>query len=85
MGTNIPSHILSLQGQRVNQIQVKPDQQKVTIHCSRDRRRKAIDPVTGRRGRINQYLRRQVTDLPLFGYPCVIDIELAQGSMVPVS
>ena len=78
MGTNIPSHILSLQGQRVNQIQVKPDQQKVTIHCSRDRRRKAIDPVTGRRGRINQYLRRQVSDLPLFGYPCVIDIELAQ-------
>ncbi len=34
--------------------------------------------MTGRQGTINQYVRRQVTDLPLFGYPCVLDIELAQ-------
>jgi len=78
MSTNIPRDILSLSGQRVNQIKYDPSLEKVVIHCSRDRRRKAIDPVTGQRGRINQTLRRKVTDLPLFGYPCVIDIELAQ-------
>lgn len=78
MGTNIPSDILSLQGQRVNQIKHNPDRNQVVIHCSRDRRRKVIDPVTGRQGRVNQYVRRKVTDLPLFGYPCVLDIELAQ-------
>ncbi len=78
MGTNIPSDILSLQGQRVNQIKHNPDLNQVVIHCSRDRRRKVIDPVTGRQGTVNQYVRRQVTDLPLFGYPCVLDIELAQ-------
>src|SRR5690606_17964083 len=27
---------------------------------------------------LNQYVRRQVTDLPMFGYRCVLDIELAQ-------
>ncbi len=37
-----------------------------------------IDPATGRQGTVNQYVRRKVTDLPLFGYPCVLDIQLAQ-------
>lgn len=78
MGTNIPSNILSLQGQRVNQTFFDPNLGKVVIHCSRDRRRKVIDPVTGRQGRVNQYVRRKVTDLPLLGHPCVIDMELAQ-------
>jgi transposase len=78
MGTNIPSDILSLQGQRVNQIKYDPALKQIVIHCNRDRRRKAVDPVTGRQGRVNQYVRRKVTDLPLFGHPCVIDMELAQ-------
>lgn len=78
MGTNIPTDILSLQGQRVNQIKHNPDLNQVVIHCSRDQRRKVIDPVTGRQGTVNRYVRRKVTDLPLFGHPCVIDIELAQ-------
>jgi transposase len=78
MGTNIPSDILSLQGQRVNQIKHDPVLNQIVIHCSRDRRRKVIDPVTGRQGTVNQYVRRKVTDLPLFGYRCVIELELAQ-------
>ena len=78
MSTNIQSDILSFQGQRVNQIKYDPDLNQVVIHCSRDRRRKVVDPVTGRQGTVNQYVRRKVTDLPLFGHPCVIDIELAQ-------
>jgi len=78
MGINIPSDILSLQGQRVNQIKYDPALNKVVIYCSRDRRTKVIDPVTNKQGTVNRYVRRKVTDLPLFGYPCVIDMELAQ-------
>jgi len=39
---------------------------------------KAIDPITGRKGTVNQYVRRQVRDIPLFGLPCLLEIELAQ-------
>jgi len=78
MGTNIPRNILSLKGQIVNQIQYHPALGQVIIHCSRDRRLKAIDPITHRQGTVNQYVRRKVIDLPLLGFPCVIDMELAQ-------
>jgi len=78
MSTNIPSSILSLKGQQVNQIKHNQNSNQVVIHCSRDKRRKVIDPLTGRHGTVNQYVRRQVTDLPLFGCRCVLDIELAQ-------
>ncbi len=43
-----------------------------------NRRNNAIDPVTGERGTVNRYVRRQVRDVPLFGYSCMIDMELAQ-------
>jgi transposase len=69
---------LGLTGQRVNEIKLDQQQQTLIIDCSRDKRRKAIDPVTGKKGTINRYVRRQVRDMPLWGYPCVIDIELAQ-------
>ena len=38
----------------------------------------SIDPVTGQKGAINRYVRRRFRDVPLFGYPCVIEVELAQ-------
>ena len=69
---------MGLKGQRVNQITLDEQEQQLVIHCSRDRRRNAIDPVTGQKGTINRYVRRQVRDVPLFGYPCVIEVELAQ-------
>ena len=78
MGTNIPVNILSLKGQRVNQIEHDHDQNQVIIHCSRDRRRSPVDPCSGLKGTVNQYIRRQVRDLPLMGLPCMIDVELAQ-------
>jgi transposase len=78
MSTNIPSNILSLRGQRVNQIKHDDDQQQIIIHCSRDRRIKAVDPSTGQKGTVNQYVRRLVRDVPLMGRPCLLDIELAQ-------
>ena len=78
MGTGISSNILGLHGQRVNEIKLDHVKQKVLILCSRDRRYKAVDPVTGLKGTINRYVCRQVRDLPLFGYPCMIEIQLAQ-------
>jgi hypothetical protein len=48
MSLNIPSKILSLKGQRINQIQFNSEDNTVHIECSRDKRWSAIDPVTGR-------------------------------------
>jgi transposase len=78
MITSIPTRILSLRGQRINQISLSNDSDSVVIHCSRDKRFSAIDPKTKQQGTVNQYVRRTVTDLPIFGLPCSIDIELAQ-------
>jgi len=37
-----------------------------------------IYPLTEQRGTVNRYVLRTVRDLPLFGYPCQIEIKLAQ-------
>lgn len=76
MSIDISKDILNLNGQRVKEI--KQEEQQLVIHCCRDRRKRAIDPVTGKKGTINRYVRRRVRDMPLFGHPCFIDIELAQ-------
>ncbi len=78
MGVGIPTKILAVKGQRVNQIQYCDHSQRVIIHCKRDRRRKAVDPLTGKKGTINRYIRRQVRDVPFCGHRCMIEIELAQ-------
>jgi transposase len=78
MGIDIQRDILGLKGQCVNQIRLDEAQQQLVISCRRDSRRNAIDPVTAQKGTVNRYVRRQVRDVPLFGYPCVIEVELAQ-------
>lgn len=78
MSLNIPSKILSLSGQKINQIQLNEDTGTVHIHCSRDKRWAAVDPVTGQHGRINSLVERTVRDTPLMGKMCTIEIELAQ-------
>lgn len=78
MSINISKNILGFKGQRVNEIKLDEEERQLVIHCSRDRRSKAVDPLTGKKGTVNQYVRRQVRDMPLFGYPCIIEIELAQ-------
>jgi hypothetical protein len=67
MSTNIPASILSLEGQRVNYIEHDQKCHQIVIHCSRDRRLKAVDPYAGLTGTVNQYVRRQVRDVPMFG------------------
>jgi hypothetical protein len=78
MSINIPSKILTLKGQRVNQVQFDEGNKKLIIRCERDKRRTAIDPVTGQKGRIDRLVKRQVRDAPVFGQTCLIEIELAQ-------
>ena len=78
MSINIPANILGLCGQRVNEIVLNKHYKEVHILCQRDKRRKVIDPLTGRKGTVNRYVKRQVQDLPIFGYPCYVEIELAQ-------
>lgn len=78
MSTGISANILGLKGQRVNEIKLDKYKQQVLVLCSRDRRKKVIDPVTGTKGTVNRYIRRQVRDVPLLGYPCMLEIELAQ-------
>ncbi len=76
MGTSISTRIMAFNGQCVNQIYHDEEQQCTIIKCCRDKRRNAIDPITGRKGTINQYIKRHVRDLPLFGKPCFVEIEL---------
>lgn len=78
MGINVSRDILDLKGQCVKQIKLDEQAQRLVIHCNRDRRRNAIDAVSGKKGTVNRYVRRQVRDLPLLGYPCMIEVELAQ-------
>ena len=69
MGSRIPMAIFCLGGQRVKAVKLNQDEQLLIIHCDRDRRKKTIDPVIGRRETINRYVRCQVRDLPLFAIP----------------
>lgn len=78
MSLNISSQILSLPGQCVKQVQHNLEQQTLTLSCDRDRRYKPIDPISGERASVNRFVRRTVRDLPLCGFDCYLDIELAQ-------
>ena len=77
MSTTIPASILGLPGQCVNQIHEQEDG-SILVEYHRDRRRKPIDPVTGKQGTVNRYVRRRIQDLPFLHRPCFMDIEQAQ-------
>ena len=57
MGIGMSKDILGLTGQRVNEIKLDEAWQTLDIQCRRDGRKKAIDPVTGKKGTINRYVR----------------------------
>lgn len=77
MSTSIPTHILGIHGQVVNTINQQISGE-IIITCNRDKRIKVIDPVSKLKTTVNQYIRRTIKDLPLFGQPCLVEIELAQ-------
>jgi len=78
MSINIPANILGFSGQIVNEVTLNKEHKTAHILCRRDQRRKAIDPTTGKQGTVNRYITRQVKNIPLFGHPCYVNIELAQ-------
>ena len=78
MSLNISSKILSLPGQLVKQAQHDLSKQKLILQCSRDRRCRVIDPANGQPAVVNRYVRRTIRDIPLCGYDCHLEIELAQ-------
>lgn len=78
MGLSISTKILALSGQNIKHIKLDEETAEVTIHCSRDKRRRMVDPETQKKGTANQYIKRQVKDIPIFGHPCKVEIELAQ-------
>ncbi len=77
MSTSIPKHILGINAQVVNTIQ-QQESGKIIIVCNRDKRTRIIDPISKLKTTVNRYIRRTVKDLPLFGHPCLVEVELAQ-------
>lgn len=69
---------MSLPGQCVKQVQHDLDQQRIILTCTRDRRTQVIDPILGQPATVNCYQRRTVRDVPLCGFDCYLEIELAQ-------
>lgn len=80
MNINIPASILGLKGQCVNSINCNSTANTIEIECRRDKRKKAKDPVSGKGGTVNCYVRRIITDLPIVNHRVKIQIELAQIS-----
>ena len=78
MSLSISSQILSLPGQCVNHVQHDLSQKRITLTCRRDRRFQARDPDSGMPATVNTYRCRTVRDLPLCGFDCYLEIELAQ-------
>ena len=78
MSITLPSNIFNLKGQVVKDIRLSDDENSLLIHCRRNKKYKAIDPQTNRSGTINTYVRRRIKDIPMFGLPCLIEVELAQ-------
>ena len=56
---------------------------KVGIICNHDRRRKPVDPRSGRTGSIYRYKRRTIRDMPLAGCACEVEIAYAETFLSP--
>ena len=78
MSITLPRNIFNLKGQVVKDIRLSDDKNCLMIHCRRNKKYKAIDPQTNCSGTINTYVRRRIKDIPMLGFPCLIEIELAQ-------
>lgn len=74
----LSSALFNFKGQRVQSISIETDTHSVLVKCKRDRRFKVIDPETGAPRTVDHYVRRRLSDLPVSGRSCVIEIELAQ-------
>jgi transposase len=83
MGAVIPAGILGYEGQVIKEVRQDEATGKVTVVCRRDRRRRPVEPRSGRFGPVNRWLRRTVRDVPIGGCPCEVEIEYAQVFLSP--
>jgi transposase len=83
MGAVIPTKILGLEGQVIKDVVFNAESGRVRVTCTRDRRCRPVDHLTGRCGAVNRLLRRTVLDVPLGGHPCEIEIEYAETFLSP--
>ena len=78
MSLNISSKILSFPGQIVKGCQHDLSTTSIKISCERDSRFKLVNHSSGLHGKLNKRIKRTVRDMPLFGFDCHVEIELAQ-------
>ncbi|MEZ8264763.1 helix-turn-helix domain-containing protein, partial [Vibrio sp. 10N.237.312.C02] len=64
----LSSALFNFKGQSVQSVTLEECTHSVLVKCKRDRRCKVVD----------HYVQRRLSDLPVSGRPCVIEIELAQ-------
>ena len=74
----IPSRILGFKGQCVNRVEVDNNANKLSIICHRDNRFNALDPNTGKKGKVNSLAKKTVRDIPIFGFKTFVQVERAQ-------
>ena len=78
MGATIPVGIMGYQGQVIEAVEHDPACGIVRISCRRDRRVTPIAAGIGRSGGVHRLKRRGVSDLPLMGQACQVEIEYAE-------
>ena len=83
MGATIPAAIMGYQSQVIERVEHDEAGGRVRIFCRRDRRIKPIAAGTDRSGGINRFKRRWVSDLPLAGQACQVEIEYAEVFISP--
>ncbi|SBO12934.1 Transposase [Vibrio mediterranei] len=74
----LSSALFNFKGQSVQSVTLEASSHSVLVKCKRDRRCKVVDPETGKPRTVDHYVQRRLSDLPVSGRPCVIEIELAQ-------
>lgn len=83
MGATIPVGIMGYQGQVIEAVEHDPISGIVRISCRRDRRVTPIAAGIDRRGGVHRLKRRWVSDLPLMGQTCQVEIEYAEVFVSP--
>ena len=78
MGAAIPVGIMGYQGQVIERVEHDAACATVRISCRRDRRVKAMAAGIERCGSVHRLKRRWVSDLPLLGQACQVEIEYAE-------
>ena len=78
MSFSLPSSILDLKGQCVNNLSIDIQSKSLTINCRRDKRFKPRDADNRPAKTVNRYTRRTIQDIPIFGYRLYINAEIAQ-------